>query len=341
MTNLECLKDLLIEPKNILITSHIRPDADALGSSLGLAIYLEKKGHNVKVIMPTEYPDFLKWMATEDRVLVYESERSKCEIIISESDIAFSLDYNSFSRIGEMGDVLRRSDSKKVLIDHHLYPESFADFSMSDTNSAATAILIYELINLMGDNKCIDSDIGECLYAGMVTDTGSFRFPSTNKAIHLAIADLMDKGLDHSKVHESIFDTNSESKLKFLGYCLSEKLKVLSDGRTAYISLSKQEIQKFNLKNGDTEGLVNYSLSISGIVFAVLMKEDKGFVRMSFRSKGTFSVNEFARNHFSGGGHKNASGGKMDGDLKGTISKFESLVPQYIEELESSFKSLR
>ena len=340
MTNLEKLKVLLSQPQKVVITSHMRPDADALGSSLALALYLEKKGHSVEVIMPTEYPDFLKWMKSNARVLVYEADKATSAELIKDSDIVFCLDYNALHRIGEMGEVVKKAKAKKVLIDHHLMPEDFADFSMSDTNAAATAILIYEFIELLGDNELIDASIGECIYAGMMTDTGSFRFPSTNKQVHLAIADLMDKGLDHSKVHQLIYDSNSESRLRFLGYCLLNKLVVVPELHMAYISLSKEEVYRFNLQSGDTEGLVNYSLSINGIVFAAFFKEDEGYVKMSFRSKGDFSVNDFSRNHFSGGGHKNAAGGRSEGKLQEVIKQFEAIAPKYKTDLINSYKSL-
>lgn len=340
MTNLENLKAQLLSPQKVVITSHMRPDADALGSSLALALYLEKKGHSVAVIMPTEYPDFLKWMSSNDRVLVYEENKNESVELLQRADIVFCLDYNALHRIGEMGDIVKETKAQKVLIDHHLMPEGFADYSMSDTTAAATAILIYEFISLMGDNALIDAAIGECIYAGMMTDTGSFRFPSTNKQVHLAIADLMDKGLDHSKVHQLIYDSNSESRLRFLGYCLLNKLVVVPELHMAYISLSKEEVYRFNLQSGDTEGLVNYSLSISGIVFAAFFKEDEGYVKMSFRSKGDFSVNDFSRNHFNGGGHKNAAGGRSEGKLQNVLQQFEAIVPKYRTDLINSYKGL-
>lgn len=340
MTNFEGLQQELKIPKTILITAHTRPDADALGSSLALKGYFEKKGHHVDVIMPTIYPSFLDWMKGNNDVIIYENETEKSKKIISKADLIFCLDFNSLSRIGDMADPVRESNSKKVLIDHHLEPEDFADYVMSDTSSAATAVLIHRLIDMFGDNHLIDQPIGECIYAGIMTDTGSFRFPSTNKAVHLILADLLDKGTDHTKVHRLIYDANTEDRLRFLGFCLSEKLTVLPSLHTAYIALTSEELKRYKVQTGDTEGVVNYALSIKGIVFAAMFKEDAPYVKMSFRSKGNFNVNELARAHFNGGGHKNAAGGRVENSIEGVLSTFNSLVPEVKEQLEIAYQGL-
>lgn len=340
MINFEGLKKILKNPKRIVITAHIRPDADALGSALALKNFLLKKGHNVIVIMPTIYPDFLNWMKGNDEVLIYEKQKEECLPFINKADVIFCLDFNALSRIGEMGDYVKASAASKVLIDHHLQPEDFADFVMSDTSSAATAELIYRFINMLGETDLIDPAIGECIYAGMMTDTGSFRFPSTNKHVHLIVADLMDKGINHTKVHRLIYDNNTEIRLRFLGHCLTSCLTIIPESHTAYIFLSEKDIEPFNVQTGDTEGIVNYALSMKNIVFAALFKEDKGFVKMSFRSKGTFDVNYFSRNHFQGGGHRNAAGGRTEAPFLETVKKFESVLPEYTEALQACYAKL-
>lgn len=340
MVNFEELKKLLKKPKRIVITAHIRPDADALGSALALSNFLLKKGHFTTVIMPTIYPDFLNWMAGNDKVLIYEKQKDECLPFINKADIIFCLDFNALSRIGEMSDYVKAATAKKALIDHHLQPEYFADFVLSDSSSAATAELIYRFIDQLGETNLIDPDIGECIYAGMMTDTGSFRFPSTNKNVHLIVADLMEKGINHTKVHRLIYDNNSETKLRFLGFCLTSCLTILPETHTAYIFLSEKDIAPFNIQTGDTEGIVNYALSMKNIVFAALFKEDKGFVKMSFRSKGEFDVNYFSRNHFNGGGHRNAAGGRTEAPFLETVKKFEALLPKYNQALQACYSKL-
>ncbi|MHA6246493.1 DHH family phosphoesterase [Pontibacter sp. CAU 1760] len=337
MHNINALQKLLQEPKEVFITTHHKPDADALGSSLGLAGYLKKKGHRVTVITPSDYPDFLNWMEGNDDVIVYSQKNDALvQRLISEAQVIFCLDFNTLSRINEMGEYIRQASGTKVLIDHHLEPEDFADLSFSNTSAAATAEIVYDLIKAMGDAELIDTGIGECLYAGIMTDTGSFRHPSTTQNVHLIIADLLQIGVRTSDIHRLIYDSSSELRLRFLGYALKDKLVVLPEYRTAYISITAEELKTYNSKTGDTEGLVNYALSIEGIVFAALIIDRVQAVKMSFRSVGDFSANEFARAHFNGGGHKNAAGGISMDTLEATVKKFEDLLPQYKAQLQQS-----
>ncbi len=331
MQEIEALKALLGIPQKIVITTHQRPDADALGSSLGLMLYLQKKGHDVKVITPTDYPDFLKWMKSNDEVVIYsEKTKQRSKELMDQAKLIFCLDFSALSRIEDLGDMVRDANADKVLIDHHLDPEDFAKYRSWDTGAAATAELVYDLIIDMGDEDLIDQDISECLYAGILTDTGSFKHPNVTQHVFEVCASLIAKGADTSKVSKLIYDTNSEDRLRLLGYSLSEKLKVLPEYKTAYFALSAEEMKRFNAQSGDTEGLVNYALSMEGIKMAALIKESDGIVKMSFRSVGEFSVNEFARAHFNGGGHRNAAGGKGDNDsLKDTVDKFEKLLIEY------------
>lgn len=342
MQNIEVLKELLSSPKKIVITTHHKPDADALGSSLALRRYLEKKGHSISVITPTDYPNFLNWMSGNDKVIIYNQGNEKlAESMAMTADLIFCLDFSALQRINDFGVIVGKSPARKVLIDHHLEPEDFAEFVMWDTNAAATAVLIYEFIIKLGDKNLIDTCIGECIYAGIMTDTGSFRHSSTNRQVHLIIAELMLFNVDVSRVHRLIYDNNSEIKLKFLGFALLEKLHVLKEFCVAYIEISDQELQRFNSQTGDTEGLVNYALSLEGVIMAAVIIERSDAIKISFRSKGEFSVNAFARAHFEGGGHKNASGGKSSLTLRGTVDKFISLLPQYKEELLENLKQER
>ena len=330
MHNIAALTELLQHPKQILITTHHKPDADALGSSLGLAGYLKKKGHQVTVITPSDYPAFLNWMEGNEDVLIYSADNDALvHRLINQAEVIFCLDFSALCRIHEMGEYIRLASGVKVLIDHHLEPEDFADIAFSDTSAAATAELVFEVIRDMGDQALIDVQIGECLYAGIMTDTGSFRHPSTSRNVHLIIAELLHIGVNTSNIHRLIYDSHTEARLRFLGYVLKDKLRVLREYKTAFIAISAQELKDYDSKTGDTEGLVNFPLSIEGVVFAALIIDRAEAVKMSFRSVGEFSVNDFARKHFSGGGHRNAAGGISYLSLEETIDKFVGLLPQY------------
>ncbi|MCS6824825.1 MAG: bifunctional oligoribonuclease/PAP phosphatase NrnA [Cytophagaceae bacterium] len=329
MQQAEALKTLIQTTKKSVITTHHKPDADALGSSLALKLYLEKKGHQVHVVSPTDYPEFLYWMPGNDTVLIYEGNQVKANEMAMNADVIFCVDFNALSRINNFSDAVKKSPAKKVMIDHHLQPEDFADIVFSDPSAASTTQILYELIKQLGDEKLIDVNIAECLYAGVMTDTGSFRHSNTNKKVHEMAAALMDVGISSAKIHQLIFDNNSELRLRLLGYSISQKLTVLENKHTAYITLSAEELERYKAKTGDTEGLVNYALSIKGIELAALIVERPDCVRMSFRSRGDFDVNEFARQHFSGGGHKNAAGGCSSASLEDTVKKFVAVLNNY------------
>ena len=330
------LKGLLEEPKKIVITTHVRPDADALGSSLALYLTFKKLNHDVTVITPSGYPNFIKWMKGNEEVLVYSSETDHtCQALIKDADITICNDFSALCRINELGDYIGASKGIKVLIDHHLEPEDFADYALWNPSASSTCELIYNAIHDWGHASLIDEHIAACIYAGIMTDTGSFRFPSTSKEVHLILADLFDKGIDHSKIHRLVYDDNNESRLRLLGYALSEKLVVNHDYKTAYITLSQAELDRFQYEQGDTEGIVNYALSINGIVFAAIIMEKDNMVKMSFRSVGSFNVSQFAKTHFNGGGHKNAAGGRGDSSFTDEITKFTTLLPSYKDQLTS------
>lgn len=338
MQHFDAFKELLASPKKIVITTHHKPDADALGSSLGWAAYLKQLGHQVNVITPTDYPRFLFWMEGHHDVLVFnENGQAKSAELIAAADLICCLDFSALSRINELGELVRNASAKKLMIDHHLEPELFADFMLWDTKAAATAELVYDLIEMLGDKAKITVPMAECLYAGIMTDTGSFRHPSTTQKVHLVISELIGLGLEPSRIHKLIYDNHTEQRLRFLGFALSEKLTVLPEYHTAYFAITDAELKRFDSQTGDTEGLVNYALSIEGITMGVLMVDRKEMIKISFRSVGAFSVNEFARQNFEGGGHKNAAGGKSNLSLAETEKKFLALLPQYKDKLSTSF----
>ena len=330
MQNWEAFQTIINTPQKVVITTHQNPDADALGSSLGLGLYLQKKGHTFTVISPTDYPANLAWLPRCESVVVYnEKNRQQCTDLVAEATVVFCLDFNALQRINELGEIVKNAPATKVMIDHHLFPEAFADIVFSDTHAAATAQMIVEIIERMGDKHLIDKQIAECLYAGIMTDTGSFRHPSTTRESHLAVVTLMDAGLEVNPVHRRIFDNAPFNRLKLLGHVLSQNMVYLPEYNTIYMTISEAELKQFDSKYGDTEGIVNYGLQIQNVVMAVLMIEREREIKMSFRSVEYFSVRDVASAHFEGGGHKNASGGRTKLSLAETVEKLLSILPQY------------
>ncbi|MCH8903165.1 MAG: bifunctional oligoribonuclease/PAP phosphatase NrnA [Bacteroidetes bacterium] len=341
MERLDELKEILKKPRRIVITMHQKPDGDALGSALGLHNYLIKKGHDSTVVTPTDYPQFLKWMPGNDSVVDYEKDPEKSVKTVEAAEIIFCLDFNKLNRLGGLFESVEASDAKIVMIDHHLDPDDYDDFRMSVPTASSTAELIYDLILLFGDESFIDLDIAECLYSGIMTDTGSFRFNSTTPKVHMIAAELLKKGVDLNKVHGNIMDTFSEARMRFFGYCIKEKLTILPEYRMAYIAVSAEEIRKYYLKTGDTEGLVNYPLSLDNVKFAALIIDrtlpgsKETLIKLSLRSTGSFSVYEITHKYFNGGGHKNAAGGISSLSLEDTLKKLLDLLPQYKEQLNT------
>ena len=332
------IKALLSTPKTLVIVPHKNPDGDAMGSCLGLYHYLKSLGHNAVVIGPNDYPDFLKWLPGDDTVLKFESQQDESQTLIDQADLIFTLDFNALHRTGAlMADALENASAIKIMIDHHQQPDDYATYAYSDVSMSSTCEMVYNFIEMLGDTDKIDATIATCLYMGIMTDTGSFRFKATTSRTHQVIGHLIDKGADNSEIHNKIYDTNSFSRLQLLGRAL-QNLNVIPELRTAYITLSQAELDEFNFKKGDTEGFVNYALSLSGIIFAAIFiesKQDK-IIKISLRSKGEFSVNEFSRAHFHGGGHTNAAGGRSETDMALTIDKFISILPQYKQELSQA-----
>jgi phosphoesterase RecJ-like protein len=324
------IKQLLSTKRKIVIVPHKNPDGDAIGSTLGLFHYLVKGNHNVHVLVPNDYPPFLKWMPGNDTILKYDSQTKICDALINDADIIFTLDFNAFHRTGNMETVLTKSSALKIMIDHHQAPDHYATYMYSDVSMSSTCEMVYNFIDMLGDANDIDNNIATCLYVGIMTDTGSFRFRSTTSKTHNIVAKLIEKGANNTDIHNNVYDTNRYERMQLLG-CALTNLRVIPESKAAYISLSQDELQKYNYKKGDTEGVVNYGLSLDGIVLAAIFIEDRkeGIIKISLRSKGNFSVNEMSRAHFEGGGHTNAAGGKSHLSLQKTIEKFISILPSY------------
>ncbi|MFY7672379.1 DHH family phosphoesterase [Tenacibaculum sp. MEBiC06402] len=339
LKNFEALKAYLEIPRNIVIIGHKNPDGDAVGSTLGLKHYLDFKGHKAQVLMPNEFPDFLHWIPGVETVYRFDRQNNQSVKALKKSDIIFLLDFNALHRVGDdMQNTLEKYENDFALIDHHQQPDDF-EYMYSDTEICSTCQMVYNFIEMMGDVDLIDKNIATCLYTGIMTDTGSFRFKSTTSRTHRIIADLIDKGAENDRIHSKVYDANTFSRLQLLGQSLSN-LQVLPDYKTAFITLSQEEKNKFNYEKGDTEGVVNYALSLKGIVFAAIFIEDieQGIVKISFRSKGSFSVNKFARAHFNGGGHDNAAGGRSTTSLDETVAEFKSLLSNYKEDILVSYE---
>ncbi|MFC1733729.1 bifunctional oligoribonuclease/PAP phosphatase NrnA, partial [candidate division KSB1 bacterium] len=309
--------------------THANPDGDAIGSSLALYHYYKLKGHTVHIVVPNDYPSFYKWMPGIDHILNFEKEADSCIAKLEKADWIFCLDYNSIFRVGEFSKYLAASDKPKMLIDHHLQPEDHFDHVMSIANTSSTSELVFEFIDSMTDKGLINKEIAACLYVGIVTDTGSFSYACNYSKTYRIIAELIEIGVDGEQIHRYVYDTFSENRMRLLGFCLSERLVVLNEYHTAYIYLMKEDLERYSFQVGDTEGVVNYALAVKDINMAVLFTEKEDYVRMSIRSKGNFSVNDFVRNHFEGGGHKNAAGGNSYLSIQETIKQFEKLLPQY------------
>ena len=333
--DIKAVKALLSDPKRIVIVPHRNPDGDAIGSTLALKHYLELYRHSATIIAPNDYPDFLKWAPGESSILKFETEEDTSKTYIAKADILFTLDFNNLQRTGEdMAKVLEASNALKIMIDHHQAPDDYATYLYSDVTMSSTCEMVYNFIEMLGDTHKITPKIATCIYLGIMTDTGSFRFRSTTSQTHRIIADLIGKGADNTAIHNQVYDTNSYNRLQLLGRAL-HNLKVLPELNTAYITLSQEELDTFNFKKGDTEGVVNYALSISNTVLAGIFIENtqEGIIKISLRSKGDFSVNEFSRSHFNGGGHTNAAGGRSEDSLEATVEKFIAILPEYKSQL--------
>ena len=329
-TDVLAIQELLATPKKIAIIPHRSPDGDAMGSTLALYHFLLKLNHSVTVIAPNDFPDFLAWLPSSDKVLVFENDIQTTTKLLQESEIVFTLDFNALHRTGEvMEQVLNKLRTIFVMIDHHQAPDNYANFTYSDTSFGSTCEMVYNFISFLNKKQLIDKNIATCIYTGILTDSGGFKYPKTTGKTHRIVADLIDLGVQNTEIPNLLFDNNSYSRLQLLGRAMSN-MKVFPEFKTAYTTLSQEELNEFNYVKGDTEGIVNYGLSIKGIIFAAIFIEntDEKIIKISFRSQGNFDVNQFSREHFSGGGHINAAGGKSKLTMSETIQKFESILVQ-------------
>jgi phosphoesterase RecJ-like protein len=334
MQAIEQFYPMLNQPFKAVITAHQKPDGDAMGSTLGLYHFLKQLGHEVTVISPTNWAPFLDWMPGVDQVIDFEANKKEASQIVADADYVFCLDFNILHRTKHLEPIIRDSKALKILIDHHQQPDtpSFA-YGISDVKMSSTCEMIYDFIEQSGHSNLINLDIADCLYTGLMTDTGSFRFPSTTASVHKIVAHLKELGLQHAKIHENIYDNSTEGRLKFMGNAFLNRMTVLPEYKTAVMAIPKSDIYKFELKTGDTEGLVNYLLSIEGIKFAAILIDREEERKWSFRSKGNFDVNIFARTHFEGGGHANAAGGSSSKSLDETLNDFKTIIENYKSQL--------
>jgi bifunctional oligoribonuclease and PAP phosphatase NrnA len=325
--HIQTIQLLLATPKRIAIIPHRSPDGDAMGSTLGLFHFLIQLNHQVVVIAPNEFPDFLAWLPGSEKVLIYENDKIATTKILQNAELVFTLDFNALHRTGEMEHVLNKLTVPMIMIDHHQLPDTYASVTYSDTSFGSTCEMVYNLICFLNQKSLIDKTIATCLYTGIVTDSGGFRFPKTTGTTHRIAAEFIDLGVENTEIPNLLFDNNSFDRLQLLGRAL-QNMKVLPLHKTAYTTLSQKELDTFNYVKGDTEGIVNYGLTIKGIIFAVILIEhkDENIIKISFRSQGNFDVNQFAREHFNGGGHINAAGGKSHDTLQNTIKKLEELI---------------
>ena len=330
MLDIASLNNLLAHPKKIVITTHHKPDGDAMGSSLGLYNYLIQQGHHTTVITPTDYPDFLSWMPGNAEVIIYTEKTEQSAALIADADIVFCLDFNNLSRINEMGELVRAAKAYKIMIDHHLEPEDFDDFRHWDINACAAAQLVYSfIVDVLDNKKLVNKDVATCLYTGIMTDSASFRLPNTTSAVHRVVADLIDAGAVNWRIHELVYNSASENRLRFLGHCLTNCLEVLPEFNTAIITVNKHDLEKYDVNTGDTEGIVNYALSIASIRLAAFIVERSDKVKLSLRSKGDFPANEICKLYFSGGGHRNAAGGVSSAPLQEVVNQLKLILPEY------------
>ncbi|MES2239725.1 MAG: bifunctional oligoribonuclease/PAP phosphatase NrnA [Bacteroidota bacterium] len=327
--DIQAIQSLLATPKKVAIIPHRNPDGDAMGSTLGLYHFLIKNNHQATVISPNEFPDFLAWLPGSETVQIFEKDKENCTKILEEADIIFTLDFNAFHRVGEMEKVLEVLDTTYIMIDHHQKPDDYPTYTYSNTSFGSTCEMVYNFISFLNQKDQIDKTIGTCIYTGILTDSGSFKFPNTTGNTHRIVAELIDLGVENTRIPNLLFDNSSYNRLQLLGRAL-QNLKVIPEHKTSYITLTQDELNSFNYVKGDTEGIVNYGLSIKGVQFTAIFIEnkDENIIKISFRSQGGFDVNEFARAHFEGGGHRNAAGGKSEVSMEETIEKFKNLVSQ-------------
>lgn len=331
-------KEEILNASCIVIVSHLSPDGDAIGSSLGLAQFLKMMDKEVTVVMPNAFPDFLKWMPGCDEVILYSERREQADKAIARADLIFALDFNVLTRIGEMATVVADAKARKVMIDHHLNPGGFADVVVSYPVMASTSEMVFRLICRMGYFTEMSKECAECVYTGMMTDTGGFAFNSNNPEMYVIVSELIKKGIDKDDIYRKVYNNYSADRFRLMGHLLSENMKIYPEIGTALMTLTSAELKRYNFKKGDSEGFVNIPLSIKGIVFSAFLKEDAGMIKISLRSHGSFPTNRFSAQVFGGGGHLNASGGESYVSMAETVKKFEAALPDYKDLLLAEMK---
>jgi len=330
MLDTASLVELLAQPQKIVITTHHKPDGDAIGSSLGLYNYLIQQGHHAKVISPTDYPEYFNWMPGNEEVMIYTDHPEEAAGLINDAKIIFCLDFNALSRINEMGELVGKSSAVKIMIDHHLEPTDFDDYRCWNINACATAQLVYTfIVDVLNHKELVNKDVATCLYVGIMTDSASFHLPNTTADVHRITANLIEAGAVNWRIYDLVYNNSPENRLRFLGLCLSEKLEVLHEYNTAIIAVTKNDLEKYDIKTGETEGIVNYALSIAGIRLAAFIVERKDVVKLSLRSKGEIPANDICKRYFDGGGHYNAAGGHSADSLDEVVNKFKLILPLY------------
>ena len=336
--NIGILKELLVKKKNIVIIPHTSPDGDAIGSCLALLHILNETGHKTNILSPNEPPSFLKWAPGFNKIIFYDKDKDLCLKKIKNADIIFTLDFNDLSRIGEMENLVNSSKANIIMIDHHQNPKNYADIVFSNPNIGSTCELLYEIIIQLDYDKILNTLTSTCLYLGIMTDTGSFQYSNVSSRTHEIVSKLIDKKINQSEIHNKVYNDSSVSRLKVLGSALNN-LTIIKELNTAYMYLKKSDLIKFDFKKGDSEGIVNYGLSLKNIIFSVIFIEDIediNKVKISFRSQGNFSCNEFANDNFKGGGHINAAGGIHSGPIEETINKFKKVINKYKNKLTNN-----
>lgn len=323
------IQELITTKKNIVIIAHFNPDGDAIGSSLGLKHFFAKQGIEAEIIVPNDFPKFLKWMPEAKKITIADYKKKKAFDLVQNAEVIFCLDFNTLTRIGVLGEWIEKSKATKILIDHHQQPDAF-DFVYSDTNVPATCQMVYHFIEALGKEDLVDENIAQCLYTGIMTDTGGFRYRSTSATTHRIVANLIDKGANPAEISSNTWDNNSISRLNLLSLVLG-RIELTKDNSVAIFYLTREELKEFGFEKGDTDGFVNYGLSLLGVKVSALFMEDlyEDFIRISFRSKGDADVNQFARKYFNGGGHTNAAGGKYFKSVEETIEDFKNAVEEY------------
>ena len=330
----EELRNLLAEPRKIVIVGHTNPDGDAIGSSLALAEVLTAHGHDVTCALPNNYPYYLRWIPNSERIIIYRNDKEhRADKAIAEADVIICADMNSLTRADELGAmVATNTTAKRVLIDHHLFPAEGFDIVFSYTESSSTAFLMYTILVALYGEEVINQTIATQLYVGIMTDTGNFAFSNLTPELFRAVAALSATGIDIPQIYNNIYNSFTEGRARLFGYTINRKMKTLLGGKVAYMSLTEEEMRRFWFQQGDNEGFVNYPLSIKKMKMSAMFTAQQGFIRVSLRSRGDVDVDTFARRYFNGGGHKNAAGGKSFVSMEETIAHYIDSVNKYHEE---------